>query len=52
MYSVKEYLPDALLPTYEAAKKALVDTLITMGVIPKPIDNSEGELLSMEGVVR
>ncbi|KAG8985108.1 hypothetical protein FRB90_004932 [Tulasnella sp. 427] len=40
LYSIEEYLPGALLPTYEYAKETLIESLQTLGIIPKSRDNA------------
>ncbi|KAG9047908.1 hypothetical protein FS837_001237 [Tulasnella sp. UAMH 9824] len=35
LYSIEEYLPGALLPTYESGKAALLQVLQTLGIIPQ-----------------
>ncbi|KAG8903804.1 hypothetical protein FRB99_002730 [Tulasnella sp. 403] len=40
LFSLEDYLPDALVPTYESARRSLIDILASMGVIPKSGDTS------------
>lgn len=43
VYSIEEYLPGALLPTYESGKAALLEVLQTLGIIPKSGHSAAGK---------
>ena len=42
VFSVKEYLPDSLIPTYEQLRQYVTDALSVFGIMPKQIDISAG----------
>ena len=42
VFSVEDYIPEALHPIFQSVKTAVVGTLATLGVVPQDMDTSAG----------